>query len=63
MLVVPLARQEHHPVLAEGDRLAVAIGGDVMDAVNRHSRLPSPRRPISWIRACILAEQEPHQKG
>jgi hypothetical protein len=37
VLIVPLARQEHHAVLAEGDRLAVAVGGDVMDAVNRHS--------------------------
>ena len=30
-LIVALARAEHHPVLAERDGLAVAVGGDVAD--------------------------------
>ena len=38
MLVMALARQEHHPMLAELDRLPVAVGGDVADAVDRHFR-------------------------
>jgi hypothetical protein len=63
MLVVPLARQEHHPVLAEGDGLAVAVGGDVMDAVNRHCSASQPSQAdFGRIRA-ILAEQEPCQKA
>ena len=40
-LVMPLARREHHAMLAERHRLAVAVGGDVADAVDRHSRFSS----------------------
>ena len=35
-LVVAVARAEHHPVFAERHRLAVAVGGDVMDRKDWH---------------------------
>ena len=41
-LVVPFARAEHHAVLAEGDGLAVAVGGDVADGEERHSGCDRP---------------------
>src|SRR3954464_6423366 len=37
-LVVALARAQQHPVLAEGDRLPVAVGRHVADGANRHGR-------------------------
>jgi hypothetical protein len=39
VLVMALPGQEHHSVIAEGDRPTVAVGGHVMDAVDRHSGL------------------------
>ena len=36
VLVVTLVRPEHHAVLAERHRLAVAIGRDVADGQDRH---------------------------
>src|SRR5215212_146103 len=36
LLVVAVARPEHHAMLAEGDRPAVAIGRDVADRKDRH---------------------------
>ena len=38
LLVVIVARAQHHPVLAEGDRLIIVIGRDVFDVQNRHCR-------------------------
>ncbi len=45
LLVVAVARPEHHAMLAEGDRPAVAIGRDVADRKDRHlaSAYTSPR--------------------
>jgi hypothetical protein len=36
-LVVAVARPEHDPVLAERNRLAVAVGRDVADGEDRHA--------------------------
>ena len=36
LLVVAVARAEHHAVLAERHRLLVAVGGDVTDGEERH---------------------------
>ena len=36
LLVVVVARTQHHPVLAERDRLLIVIGRDVPDGENRH---------------------------
>jgi hypothetical protein len=36
LLVVIITRTQHHPMLAEGDRLMIAIGRDVFDRENRH---------------------------
>ena len=36
LLVVVVARPQHHPVLAERDRLPIVIGRDVPDSENRH---------------------------
>ena len=47
MLVVPLARRKHHAVLAEGDRLPVAVGGHMVDAVDRHFLGAFPAWPPS----------------
>ncbi len=49
-LVMPLARREHHPMLAERYRLAVAVGGDVADAVDRHFRSGRARPPPPQVR-------------
>ena len=65
MLVVPLARQEHHPVLAEGDRLPVAVGGDVMDAVDRHCFrvLSGARCDVSGAKSAPEAGVAPPMEG
>ena len=36
LLIVGVARAEHHPVFAKGDRPPVAIGRDVPDGQCRH---------------------------
>jgi hypothetical protein len=38
-LVVAVARPKHHPVVAQGDRPAVAVGGDVTNRQNCHGVL------------------------
>jgi hypothetical protein len=35
------ARTQHHPVLAEGDRLLVPVGRDMSDGENRHCNMDS----------------------
>ena len=37
LLVVVVARTQHHPVLAEGNGLPVLVGRDVLDAQRGHS--------------------------
>ncbi len=43
LLVVVVARTQHHPVLAERDRLMIVIRRNVSDAENRHCRSPINR--------------------
>src|SRR5216684_9320841 len=47
-LVMAFARTQHHPVLAEGDRLLVLIGGDMPDGENRHCN-PMIRLRVAYI--------------
>jgi hypothetical protein len=47
-LVTAFARTQHHPVLAEGDRMFVPIGGDMPDGENRHCN-PVIRPSIACI--------------
>jgi hypothetical protein len=45
--VMAVAGTQHHPVLAEGDRLPVLVGRDVLDGQRRHSN------PWSDVEDCI----------
>jgi hypothetical protein len=49
-LIVGIAWEEHHPVLAKGDRPPVAVGRDVPDGQCRHD-ISVPRRKSCMIRA------------
>jgi hypothetical protein len=44
LLVVVVARMQHHPVLAECDRLPVVIRRDVPDGEDRHSQMLVPKQ-------------------
>src|ERR1700722_16308833 len=54
-LIVVVAWTQHHPVLAECDRLMIAIGRDVPDAENRHCRPKIMDAPATSIAAAILS--------
>src|SRR5208282_4012486 len=49
LLVVIVARTQHHPVFAKGDRLMIVVGRNVSDAENRHSRPTIPDMPLTCI--------------
>ena len=46
-LVVQVARPQHHPVLAEGDRMTIAIGGDVPNGQRWHDASLAPTKHVS----------------
>jgi hypothetical protein len=57
LLVVVVARPQHHPVLAECDRLMIMIRRDVFDAENRHRRpilIDTPLPGIYRAKYCTL---------
>jgi hypothetical protein len=63
-LVVAVARPKHHPVVAQGDRPAVAVGGDVTNRQNCHgvagsridkSTLPIYRNATGALMGCLTA--------
>ena len=49
-VVVAVARPKHHPVVAQGNRPAIAVGGDVANGQNCHgvagSRMDESTLPI-----------------
>jgi hypothetical protein len=47
LLVVVITRTQHHPVLAECDRLPIVIGRDVPDGENRHCGSTIIHAPIT----------------
>src|SRR4029077_14436775 len=49
LLVVVVTPAQHHPVLAEGNRLMIAIGRDVFDRENRHCRPSITHMPMTCI--------------
>jgi len=54
LLVAVIAGTQHHPVLAEGDRLIIVICRNVSDAENRHCRPVIMDTPATCIAtACI----------
>jgi hypothetical protein len=63
-LVVAVARPKHHPVVAQGDRPAIAVGGDVTNRENCHgvagsrideSTLPIYRNATDALMGCLTA--------
>ena len=65
-LIVALLRPHHHAMLADRDRLAVAIGGDVTDLENRHGVEPKALRPQSFMNVAKIDAPEPaivHRAG
>ena len=73
----PSRGHEHHPMLAEGDRTPVAVGGQMADAVDRHvglagltggrfaGHMSGFRRATPTTRGFVpsLAEQEARHQG
>src|SRR5580704_8005493 len=55
LLIVVVAWTQHHPMLAECDRLMIAIGRNVPDAENRHCRPKIMDAPATSIAAAILS--------
>src|SRR5271166_190677 len=54
LLIVVVARTQHHPVLTEGDRLIIVICRNVSDAENRHCRpMIMDTRATCIATACI----------
>src|SRR5580704_699423 len=49
LLIVVVARTQHHPVLAECDRLIIAICRDMFDGKNRHYRAMIMDTPSTCI--------------
>ena len=47
LLIVRIARPQHHPVLAKGDRMTVAIGRDVPNGQRWHDGSPIPTKHVS----------------
>src|SRR5580700_3181201 len=55
LLIVVVARTQHHPVLAECDRLVIMISRNVSDVANRHCRPKIMVAPATSIAAAILS--------
>ena len=55
LLVVVVARTQHHPVLAERDRLLIVIRRDVPDGENRHCSPTMMQVPMT----CIFRAKKP----
>jgi hypothetical protein len=49
LLIIVVAWTQHHPVLAKRDRLVVAVGRNVSDIENRHSRSIITDMPMACI--------------
>jgi hypothetical protein len=56
LLVGVVARQQHHAVFAEGDRLMVVIGGHMSDVQNRHCGATIPYQAVSSIKVIWAVE-------
>src|ERR1700685_2867696 len=77
LLIVVIARTQHHPVLAECDRPIIMISRNVSDVANRHCRpkiIDAPATSIAaailsttcmfWARYCAcLLREPPNRKG
>ena len=55
LLIVVVARPQHHPVLAECHRPLVVVGRDVLDAENRHYRAMIGDEPSTFIGDAVLS--------